>query len=192
MSTSEKNTLFVVVILIALLGVLLSCCLGALGGFVTGAAQARWVVKRSARLERWTPWPPRALPDDWAEIPPSRGPRIAPMPETGTPEMPGPAEPSVDEMVPQEFWDQGYEAGAFLLEVTPGSPAQRARLRAGDIVVALDESPLTSERTLSDAISDYSPEDSVQFAYWRRGTERWTSVTLRRSFPTMRHRHIWA
>jgi len=178
MSTSEKNTLFVVVILIALLGVLLSCCCGALGGFVTGASQARWLVKRNARLERLTPWPPRALPDDWTEIPPSRGPRDGPTPEVEMPLLPGPAAPALDEMVPEEFWDQGYDAGAFLLEVTPASPAQSARLRSGDIILALDESPLTPERTLADAIATYKPGDEVQVAYWRRGIERSTTVTL--------------
>ena len=173
MSTSEKNTLFVIVILIALLGMLLSCCAGALGGFIGGAAQARAVVGRSMRFERMTPWPQRPAPGEWMEVPPSRGPQPAP-----TPRMALPTAPALDEMVPQEFWDQGYEAGGFLLEVTPDSPAQQARLRAGDIIVAIDESLLTPERTLADAISRYEPGDPVQVAYWRRGEERTTTVTL--------------
>ena len=173
----EKNTVYVVVILIALLGVLLSCCAGMVGGFVAGGWQARAVVWRQAKFEsRLTPFPPRrGVPDDEGEKPPSRSPKAFPTPQLSLP--PEEVLP-LDEILPGEFWDAGYSGGALLLEVAPGSPAESAGLRKADVVVAVNGEALTPERMLSDAITALKPGDKPVIHYWRRGNERSVIVPL--------------
>lgn len=173
----EKNSVYVVVILIALLGVLLSCCAGMFGGYVAGAWQARAIISRQAKLESYhTPCPPHPfMPEDEDERPPSLSPRMSPTPELSVPPL---EEPSLNEVIPDAFWDAGYSAGALLLEVNAGSPAQKAGIRRGDIIVAVDGKALKPEAILSDVIKSHEPGDRVEIDFWRRMTERSVKVTL--------------
>ena len=172
----ERNSVYVVVILIALLGVLLSCCCGMFGGYMAGGWQARTVVWRHARFEsQRTPYSPEWVMPEEGEKPPSRSPLVAPTPESGIPPMEG---PSLNEVVPDAFWEAGYSAGALLLEVNAGSPAQKAGLRRGDIIVAVDGKALKPEAILSDVIKSYEPGDKVKIDFWRREKDRSVDVTL--------------
>ena len=172
----ERNSVYVVVILIALLGMLLSCCWGMFGGFIAGGWQARAVARRYARFEsQRTPFPPGWVMPEEGEKPPSRSPRVAPTPESSIPPV---EEPSVTEVVPDAFWEAGYSAGALLLEVNAGSPAQKAGLRRGDIIVAVDGKALKPEAILSDVIKSYEPGDKVKIDFWRREKDRSVDVTL--------------
>ena len=172
----ERNSVYVVVILIALLGVLLSCCVGMFGGFMAGGWQARVVARRLARFEseHYVFPPGRGVPEE-GEKPPSRSPRVFPTPEAG---FPPEEEFPLDEILPQEFWDEGYSGGALVLEVNPGSPAERAGFRKSDVIVAVDGEALTPDELLSDAITALKPGDKAEINYWRRGRERFVIVTL--------------
>jgi S1-C subfamily serine protease len=63
----------------------------------------------------------------------------------------------------------GLETGALLIAVEPGSGAERAGLQAGDIITAIDETPITSMSDLAVAIQERSPGDVVQVSGLRSG-----------------------
>ena len=72
----------------------------------------------------------------------------------------------------------GAGGGARITEVFPGSPAERAGLQAGDVVEALDGTPVTNGIELIVAIRSHLPGDTVQLAYRRDGERRSVEVTL--------------
>lgn len=173
----EKNSVYVVVILIALFGVILSCCGGMFGGFVAGALTAESVIARRVRLEAHpSPYPPRqGWPDDKGEKPPSRAPNTYPTPQLSLPPEEG---FPLEEIPPEAFWESGHSGGALVLEVNPGGPAERAGFRKGDIVVAVNGEALTPGELLSDLIIAEKPGDKVAIHYWRSGRDRSVIVTL--------------
>ena len=68
--------------------------------------------------------------------------------------------------------------GLRLSSVTAGSPADKAGLRAGDVVVELAGQPVVDLQSYSDALYSRKPGDVVAVVV-RRGAERVTlSVTL--------------
>lgn len=78
--------------------------------------------------------------------------------------------------------------GVRIEEVAPRSPAERAGLRAGDILVAVDGKSLAApgtppHRRLADLIDEAEPGDSLRIDYLRDGARRSTTAVLdRRSF----------
>jgi putative serine protease PepD len=62
--------------------------------------------------------------------------------------------------------------------VTPGGPAARAGLRAGDVVVAADGERITSPEELIVAIRKHAPGDRLRLTYLRGGQRHTTTVTL--------------
>jgi S1-C subfamily serine protease len=59
--------------------------------------------------------------------------------------------------------------GAVINLVTPGSPAAAAGIRAGDIVIAADRSPVDGQAAFVAAIRDKSPGDSIDIVVLRDG-----------------------
>jgi len=68
--------------------------------------------------------------------------------------------------------------GALLGGVEKGSPAERAGLKAGDVVLALDGKPVADATALARGIADYKPGDSVQLKVWRDGAARDIAVKV--------------
>jgi S1-C subfamily serine protease len=68
--------------------------------------------------------------------------------------------------------------GVLLIEVTPGSAAERASLRPLDVVLTLDGSPVPSFETLKQRIDAVEAGHSVEVAFLRAGTVRKTHVRL--------------
>jgi serine protease Do len=68
--------------------------------------------------------------------------------------------------------------GAVVSDVAPGSPAQRAGLQPGDIVLSVDGRPVEDARALSDAIAALQPGTKVQVRVRRQGADRTLPVTL--------------
>src|SRR5262245_10035660 len=60
-------------------------------------------------------------------------------------------------------------AQAKIAAVTPGSPAERQGLKAGDVVLSLDEKPIKDFRSLTRAIEECSPNESVKLKLRRGG-----------------------
>jgi serine protease Do len=68
--------------------------------------------------------------------------------------------------------------GALISDVTPNSPAERAGLKAGDIVTKLDDKPVMDSRALQLMIGDMTPGRNVRLMVLRDGSERPYPVTL--------------
>jgi regulator of sigma E protease len=67
-----------------------------------------------------------------------------------------------------------------LLSINAGEPGDRAGLKAGDVVVAVDGEPITFSSQLRDAIAKH-PEQTIQIAILRSGSPMTIAVTPARS-----------
>jgi S1-C subfamily serine protease len=85
----------------------------------------------------------------------------------------------------EEFFDESVfpeaasAAGAVIVEVTPGSPAEEAGLEVGDVILTVDNQQPGPDGTLGDLISQYEPGDRVTLeAQAEDGAVRLVRVTL--------------
>jgi serine protease Do len=77
-----------------------------------------------------------------------------------------------------EQYGLNVDSGAAVLEVGPGTPADEAGLRAEDIIVGLNDTPIESSGDLLGALRDYQPGDTVQLTVVRDDNEQTFEVTL--------------
>ncbi len=75
---------------------------------------------------------------------------FGPRPRFRRDEQPGPPAPMFPGM-----------AGALVVKVIPDTPAADAGLQAGDVIIALDSTPIDTFHRLSDVIQQYQPGDRV-------------------------------
>jgi len=68
--------------------------------------------------------------------------------------------------------------GVTITSVEPASPADAAQLYIGDIITAIDATPVDSAEDVVDRIGALAPGDVVTLTIERRGTERDIDVTL--------------
>ena len=68
--------------------------------------------------------------------------------------------------------------GALVSDVNPGSPAERAGLKPGDVITKVDDHAVLDARALRLMIGEMSAGKTVQLAVVRDGVERRYSVTL--------------
>jgi putative serine protease PepD len=69
-------------------------------------------------------------------------------------------------------------AGARVVSVQQGSPADDAGLQAGDVVTAIDDRPITSSTELTAAVRSRQPGETVTLGVRRNGETRTVEVTL--------------
>lgn len=82
----------------------------------------------------------------------------------------------------------GAPRGVGVKEVVKGSPAERAGLRAGDVIVRFDGEAVTSMRKLTRLIGESAPEHAARVTVVRNGSEQEVSATLaarERVMPTI-------
>lgn len=150
--------LWVAIVLALVLALAGSAVVGALAGGALGFAAGRWTASAGRSVsgapececpEVW-PWEQReGLP--WQVVP----------------EMPE---------IPRRFL--GGTTGALIQRVVQDSPADQAGLRPGDIIVAVNNEQVTTERPLPDIIGRYRPGDSVRLTVQRGGKEMQIEVRL--------------
>jgi len=71
--------------------------------------------------------------------------------------------------------------GVRLGYIVPGSAAERAGLRDGDVLVRVGEQPVNTFEELHTVIGARQPGDVVRLVYLRDGRDHVTSATLERS-----------
>lgn len=75
--------------------------------------------------------------------------------------------------------DFGFAGPGLKLDgTTPGSPAEKAGLMKGDVLVKVAGRPVESLRGFSEILRDLSPGQAVDVVYRRDGQERKASVTV--------------
>lgn len=74
--------------------------------------------------------------------------------------------------------------GAYVKDVSPGSAAEKAGLRSGDVITRVDSRAIANAEELVDAIGkDHKPGDDVTVWYQRDGVSRETTATLGSAAP---------
>jgi putative serine protease PepD len=68
--------------------------------------------------------------------------------------------------------------GALVARVFPGQPAIKAGLRAGDVIVKLDDSVITNQDDLSNVIDAKKPGNSLSVTYVRGGKQNTVQIKL--------------
>ncbi len=68
--------------------------------------------------------------------------------------------------------------GAIVSQVQPGSPAEKAGLRTGDVVLALNGTPIDSSNALRNQVAPLGPGASVTLSISRDGEKKDVAVTL--------------
>jgi len=72
----------------------------------------------------------------------------------------------------------GEPGGAAIVAVTPGGPADRAGLRAGDVIRSAGSGPTDSAEALSQALTALRPGQTIKVTILRDGQTRAVPVTL--------------
>jgi serine protease Do len=68
--------------------------------------------------------------------------------------------------------------GAEVVSITPDSPAARAGLRIGDVILALDGDPINASTDLTTGLAQHQPGDDVTLTVWRDRKSRQMEVEL--------------
>ncbi len=74
--------------------------------------------------------------------------------------------------------DVSVGQGAYVENVGAGTPADTAGLEVGDVVVKVDDKPVTSAASLGGVIRLYLPGDKVQITVDRAGSTETLTATL--------------
>ncbi len=74
--------------------------------------------------------------------------------------------------------DAAGNGGAQVSCVVSGSPADKAGLKAGDVITAVGSTPITSADDLTASVNSYKPNDTVTMTVDRGGSSKSLSVTF--------------
>jgi membrane-associated protease RseP (regulator of RpoE activity) len=146
----ENRRLYTIIIATAVLAVLLSLCVGAFAGGAAGylAARAAGKQTREQCLDVLRDWQ-----NEWVQ-----------------PWLP-------ESIEPEQIPGLPVSGGAIVTQVVEDGPADSAGIRAGDLILAIDDVRIDEQNTLRRVISRRDPGDRVTILLWRHGGER--QVTLR-------------
>ena len=84
---------------------------------------------------------------------------------------------SVDEFVILQY-ELTVEEGAFITEVAPDSPADKAGLEAGDVITGFADQEIATAQDLVESIHASKIGQKVEITFWRGDTKDTTHVTL--------------
>ena len=84
---------------------------------------------------------------------------------------------TVDASVTAQY-NLSVDHGVLIASVTPNGPAATAGLRAGDVIVQIDNTPVIGVQSLGDALLSKSPGDTVAVTINRGSQQMTVNVTL--------------
>lgn len=84
---------------------------------------------------------------------------------------------------------QGVKEGAIVVQVIPGSPAEKAGLKRFDIIVEFDGKPIKSMEDLVGAVRVHEPGDKVKIVFYRDGKKQQIEIVLEEK-PALRGKLI--
>jgi len=86
----------------------------------------------------------------------------------------------VADVVPQvrERFGVDRDDGAFVTQVVPGSAADGAGIRSGDVIFEIDGRKVGSAASLASIVQDHEPGDKVEVRFERDGEQQTITVTL--------------
>jgi S1-C subfamily serine protease len=73
---------------------------------------------------------------------------------------------------------QLLNTGELVTEVLQGTPAEKAGLQAGDVIVGVDNQQIDSQTTLGDVLANHNAGDKVTMTIIRAGKQGTVQVTL--------------
>lgn len=156
---------YVALIAIVVLALLFGLCIGALAAGVAGFAVARYLVSQVG---------PAPLPQET-----QRPPAVVTLPVT-----PSTGQPYLGirytSLTPETARRQGLniDRGALVQAIDPGSPAEQAGLREGDVITAIDGREIDSQTALADLIGQHRPGDEVRLTVLRGSQQQQLTVRL--------------
>ena len=163
---NDRARFYTIVSLIAVIAVVLGMILGAVAGGIAGYAVASRRAEQIAQAE---------VEKELRRIPTPRSePPTVPTPEFRWPDWPG--LPDLRDL--PFFSRQGETTGAWITNVVKGSPADKAGLRVGDLITAVNDDKVDEKTSLSDLIGQHKPGDEVEIHYKRGRQDRTVTVTL--------------
>ncbi len=83
------------------------------------------------------------------------------------------------DLKPFESKEKNGLVGAFVEGVAPGDLAEKAGLKAGDVITKIDDDQVTNEIDLRVALYKRSPNQKVSISYVRGGEQKSTQMTLK-------------
>jgi serine protease Do len=74
-------------------------------------------------------------------------------------------------------------AGVLVRDVRPATPAEKAGLKAGDVIIKVESKPIRTLAELREQLRDKSDQKTVNLGVLRKGTELSVAVTVERARP---------
>jgi serine protease Do len=81
----------------------------------------------------------------------------------------------------EQYYNLAVDAGALIVSVSSGSPADDAGLRAGDVITEMDGEDITTAAELSLDIASHQIGDQVEIGYYRGDAQQTVTATLEES-----------
>jgi serine protease Do len=81
----------------------------------------------------------------------------------------------------QYYYNLSVSAGALITGVTSGGPADKAGLRAGDVITKIDDVNISTSGDLASAISSHQIGDQVEITYYHGSVQKVATATLEQS-----------
>jgi serine protease Do len=78
----------------------------------------------------------------------------------------------------QHYYNLSVNTGALITSVTGGSPADKAGLKAGDVITKVDNEDISTAAGLISAIRSHRNGDQVEIVYYRGNVQKVANATL--------------
>ena len=98
--------------------------------------------------------------------------------QTAAPAAPAPAQTGYGAWFGSIPDTEGGDAGILLRGTTPGSPAQKAGLKEGDLIVWMDKGPVASLADMVQVLRARQPGDTIEVAFFRGQEKKTIKVVL--------------